>query len=90
MKNRIWINGVEIIGKEKCGNISWLILEDKEKRKSSTIYNKPIEIECHRCQKKTDVKFYAALFKREYICQSCVKKGANNQFFADILPRLKS
>ena len=81
MLNRMFFNELEIIDKIKEGRRSNLTLENGNIIGSSSIYNKTIEIECHKCLKLSSVKFYSTLFKREYICQSCVKLGEKNPFY---------
>lgn len=81
MKNSILVNGNEIISKCKKGRNSWLKLSSGEEIGSSSIYGKKIQIKCNECGKLVEVKFYGALFKKRYVCQTCGKKGNKNPFY---------
>ena len=81
MINRIFVDGLLIKEKKDHGRTSDLIMEDGSCRRSTSIYGYQVEIECHECNKRAKVKFYGALHKRRYVCQSCGKLGERNGFF---------
>jgi len=81
MVNNIMINGCQIISNRKSGRCNFLRLSNETEICASTIYGKPVEIECHACGKNSSVKFYSTLFKRVYLCQHCDKIGSKNPFY---------
>jgi G:T-mismatch repair DNA endonuclease (very short patch repair protein) len=74
-------NGLKILNREKKGKYTNFIFEDNSLISSNKLYQKKIKIKCHCCSRYKEIKFYYALLKKEYICQTCNKIGDKNGFY---------
>jgi len=79
MKSKMFKNFVEIIEFRKMGRNNFAYLTTGEKILSGNLGK--IQIECKQCNSLKDVEFRSALLKKEYVCQSCNKKGKLNPFY---------
>ena len=79
MKSKMFKQFVEIIKFEKVGRNNFAYLTTGEKFLSGELDK--IQIECEQCNSLKAVEFRSALLKKEYVCQSCNKKGKHNPFY---------
>lgn len=79
MKSKMFKNSVEIIKFEKVGRNNFVYFSNGEKIPSGELGE--IQIECKHCDSLKEVEFRSALLKKEYVCQSCNKKGKQNPFY---------
>lgn len=79
MKSKMFKDSVEIINFKKVGRNNFAYFENREKLSSGDLSR--IEIECNKCKSLKQIGFRSALLKKEYVCQSCNKKGESNPFY---------
>ena len=82
MKCKMFKDFVEIIKFKKVGRNNFAYLVTGEQLLSGDLGK--IQIKCDVCDSLKEVGFRSSLLKKEYVCQSCNKKGESNPFYNKI------
>ncbi len=72
-------DNIKIIDFKKDGRCNLAYAEDGQMINASDLGR--IECECIVCHKRIEIGYRAALLKKEYVCQSCLKSGEGNSFY---------
>ena len=82
MKSKIFINGIEVIGRQASGRRNFLLLRDGVKLPGSGKYK--CKVECTKCTKLNSIILYRGKhspLNKAYVCRSCQYRGQENPFY---------